>query len=259
MQHDLVKVERSAEGIATITLNRPDRLNTLSIALRSALAEIVAGLDADPGVHVLILTGAGKMFSAGLDITEWDSAGLVAAGAYDHDPVAALTAFRGPVIGAINGPCITGGLELALSCDFLVASETAKFADSHCQVGLLPGWGGSVRLARRIGIARAMEMAFTARFLSAEEALAWGLVNHVVPAEQLLTKAGELARQMVFGVPEARQDYKQLLLRGQALGFEGALAMERAASMAANIKVDRADLEARLARLKGRESGKDRA
>ncbi|MFP1644708.1 enoyl-CoA hydratase-related protein [Pontitalea aquivivens] len=252
MQEDAIRVERSARGHATIVLNRPDRLNTLSIGLRQALADVVRELEADPDVHVLILTGAGKVFSAGLDITEWESASLTAAGAYVHDPVAALTGFSGPVIGAINGLCLTGGLELALACDFLVAAESASFADSHCQVGLLPGWGGSVRLSRRIGPARAMEMALTARFLSATEALSWGLVNHVVPDGEVRAKAEELALQMMSGVPEARAAYKRLLQRGLALPFEEALQMERAASVAANQAVDKAELDARLSRLKGR-------
>lgn len=252
MTYGTIRVETSADGYAVIWLDRPARLNTLSIALRRELADAVAALNSDPAVHVLILTGAGEVFSAGLDITEWDLDGRVAAGAYDHDPVAAITGFDGPVIGAINGLCLTGGLELALGCDFLIASDTARFADSHCQVGLLPGWGGSVRLARRIGMARAMEMALTARLITAAEALAWGLVNHVVPVANLMDKAAELARQMVFGVPAARRDYKRLLRDGQALAFDDAIAMERAASVAANSGVSKADLNARLARLKGR-------
>lgn len=247
-----IRVETSADGYAVIRLDRPDRLNTLSLALRRDLADAVARLNDDPAVHVLILTGSGEVFSAGLDITEWEADGRIAAGAYDHDPVAAITGFGGAVIGAINGLCLTGGLELALGCDVLIASDSARFADTHCHVGLLPGWGGSVRLGRRIGLARAMEMALTARFVDAPEALAWGLVNHVVPGAALMDTAADLARQMVRGVPEARRDYKRLLTCGQALPFDEALAMERAASVAANSGVSKTDLDARLARLKGR-------
>lgn len=109
--------------------------------------------------------------------------------------MAALRGFSGPVIGAINGLCVTGGLELALACDLLVAAQGARFADTHSRVGLLPGWGGSVRRAERIGMARALEMAVTARFLSDQEALDWGLINHLVPPEALLPTALDLARQ----------------------------------------------------------------
>lgn len=248
----LIAIDRFADGYAVITMNRPERLNMLSVALRRELAQAVRELEADAQVHVLILTGAGRAFSAGLDITEWDSAGSPAAAAYVHDPVEGLGVFSGPVIGAINGLALTGGLELSLACDFLIAAEDAQFADTHCHVGLLPGWGGSVRLQRRVGIGRAMEMALTGRFVSAQEALAWGLVNHVVPAGALLDKAAELARQMVKGVPAARARYKKLLLEEQDLPFQEALRIEREASVGANVTVTSAELKERLARLKGR-------
>ena len=173
MMGSSVLVERSAAGFATLVLNRPDKLNTLSIGLRQELAAAIDVLEADAEVCVLILTGAGRAFTAGLDLDEWAAPGVVAAGAYEHDAVAALQRFSGPVIGAINGMAITGGLEIALACDVLIASTEARFADSHVGVGLLPGWGGSVRMARRIGIHRAKELALTGRSLGADEALAW--------------------------------------------------------------------------------------
>src|SRR6516164_3694349 len=109
-------VERSPEGYAMLTLNRPDRLNTLTIAMRRSLADAIDELEADPQIHALILTGAGRVFTAGLSLDEWDSPGLPSAGAYEHDPVAALKRFSGPVIGAINGLALTGGVEIALAC-----------------------------------------------------------------------------------------------------------------------------------------------
>jgi len=238
------------DGYAIVALKGADKLNTLSIQLRKELALAVAALEADEAVVTLILTGAGTHFSAGMDVREWDKDGLLAAGAYEHDAVAALRQFSGPVIGAINGLALTGGLELALACDFLIAAASARFADSHTQVGLLPGWGGSVRLARRVGIARAMEIAVTGRFVGADEALAWGLVNHVVPDGELMAKAEELARQIAFGVPAATRQYKQLLLDGQDKDFQAALAHERAGSIAGNRQVDAAELTARLERLR---------
>ncbi|MCV2448145.1 enoyl-CoA hydratase-related protein [Paracoccus sp. DMF] len=244
--------EISAEGWAILRLNRPERLNTLSVSLRRALIAEVARLEADPAVRVLILTGSGRAFSAGLEVSEWDSAGAAAAGAWVHDPVAALRGFSGPVIGAINGLCVTGGLELALACDLLVAARGSRFADTHSRVGLLPGWGGSVRLARRIGPARAMEMALTARFLSDQEALDWGLVNHLVPADALLPTALDLARQSLAGPKGGTEAYKALLQQGSALPFEEALALERATAIAVNSEVTAAEIQARIAALRGR-------
>ena len=250
MGYETILVERSGDGIATLVLNRPEKLNALSIALRKEFAEAINELEADSSVRVLILTGAGRAFTAGLDLDEWGAPGAAAADAYGHDAVEALLRFSGPVIGAINGLAITGGVEIALACDVLIASTEARFADTHVKVGLLPGWGGSVRLARRIGINRAKELALTGRFLSAEEALAWGFVNCVVAPEQLRPEAEAMARQMLAGVPETLVAYKRLLDDGCAASFDKALGLERERSAARNTPVTRADIDARLARLR---------
>jgi enoyl-CoA hydratase len=241
-------VERNAAGFATLALNRPDKLNTLSMRMRQEISTAVDALEADPAIRVLILTGTGRAFTAGLDLDEWLPGEQAAAGAYEHDPVAVLQRFSGPVIGAINGLAITGGLEISLACDILIASTDARFADTHVKVGLLPGWGGSVRLARLIGLNRTKELALTGRFLGAEEALAWGLVNHVVAADQLRAKAEELARQMLANVPGTLLAYKRLLDDEAALSFAEALQLERATSVANNQGVGR---EALLNRLDG--------
>ncbi len=244
-------VARSAEGFATVTLNRPHKLNTLSIALRLELAKCVDELDADPAVRVLIVTGAGRAFSAGLDLDEWTDGGSApAAAAWEHDAVAALLRFRGPVVGAVNGLAITGGLELALACDVLVASSEAQFADTHVTVGLLPGWGGSARMVQRVGLHRAKELAFTGRFLGADEALDWGLVNRVVPPEGMMDEAQAIARQMLAAVPAGLIAYKRLLDDEAGHTLTDALRIERDAAMAHNTKVSRAEVEARLARLR---------
>ena len=252
MPFDTLIVERAAEGYATITLNRPNKLNTLSIRLRQELAAAVAELQADAGIHVLILTGAGRAFSAGLDLDEWAAPGLSPAGAHEHDAVAALLQFKGPVIGAINGLAITGGLEIALACDLLIASSEARFADTHVKVGLLPGWGGSVRMLRRVGLHRAKELALTGRFLAADEALAWGLVNRVVPPDQLLPEARALALRMLAHPAPGLIAYKQLLDQESAVSQGEGLRIERAASTAANAAVTRDQIEARLAKLRRR-------
>lgn len=247
---ETILVERFAEGFATLVFNRPDKLNTLSIKLRQEMAAAIDMLEADPQVRVLILSGAGRAFTAGLDLDEWAGPGIVAAAAYEWDAVHALSRFSGPVIGAINGLAITGGLEIALACDVLVAARTARFADTHVRVGLLPGWGGSVRMVRRVGLHRAKELALTGRFFSADEAASWGLVNQVVDPDALMPLARDLARQMLLGVPETLVAYKKLMDDEAATTFGQALLLERTASMANNTSVDRSLIDARLLRLR---------
>ena len=241
---ETILVERFAEGFATLVFNRPEKLNTLSIRLRQELEAAIDRLEADPLVRVLILSGAGRAFSAGLDLDEWSGPGSVAAAAYELDAVRILSRFSGPVIGAINGFAITGGLEIALACDVLVASSAARFADTHVRVGLLPGWGGSVRMVQRVGLHRAKELALTGRFFSAAEAASWGLVNQVVAPDELLPLAKEMARQMLLGVPETLVAYKQLLDAEAGTTFEQALRIERAASIANNTPVEQVRIDA---------------
>ncbi len=245
---DNLLVERDPAGFATVVLNRPQKLNTLSIALRRELAQAVQQLEADPAVRVLVLTGAGRAFTAGLDLDEWSAA--PAAGAWEHSAAAAIEAFSGPVIGAINGLAVTGGLELALACDLLLASSDARFADTHTKVGLLPGWGGSVRLQQRIGPHRAKELAFTGRFFTAPEALAWGLVNRVVAPEQLRPEAEALAREILANDPAGVVAYKRLLNDEAGMTLAEAFRHERDAARAANLGVTREEIDARLARLR---------
>lgn len=258
MDFKTLRLLRGEEGFATLVLDRPDKLNTLSNELRREFVAAVEALEADPAVRVLILTGAGRAFSAGMDLDEWGATGELAAGAYENDPVRAIRAFSGPVIGAINGLAMTGGLEIALSCDLLVASTQARFADTHAHVGLLPGWGGSVRMVRAIGLNRAKELALTGRYLGAEEALAWGLVNHVVAPEALMAKSEEIARQMAAAVPETLFAYKRLLDDGAALPINDAIALERRLSIENNVQADRAAIEARVAAMVARRKGNPR-
>jgi enoyl-CoA hydratase/carnithine racemase len=255
-----IQVIRDEAGFATLVLNRPDKNNTLSNELRGEMVAACAELEADAGVRVLVLTGAGRAFTAGMDLDEWRTSDKLAAGAYENDPVKALLSFSGPVIGAVNGIAVTGGLEIALACDLLVASTQARFADTHAQVGLLPGWGGSVRMARLIGLNRAKELALTGRFLGAEEALAWGLVNHVVAPDQLMAKATSIARQMAAAVPETLKAYKRLLDHEWDLRFQEALALERRSSLDNNAAVRGETIDARVAAMvAARKQAKDKA
>jgi enoyl-CoA hydratase len=189
-----------ADRTAIITLNRPDVRNALSSEALQLLPRLMLEADGRDDVDVLVLTGADPVFCAGLDLSELGStAGNLGAGTGSDGGVTAYGT-RGPfpklskpLIGAINGAAVTGGLELALNCDFLVASERAKFGDTHARVGIMPGWGLSVLLPQAIGVRRAREMSFTGNFLLAEEALHFGLVNHVVAHEELLPFTRQLA------------------------------------------------------------------
>jgi len=248
MNPALVLIETDASGYAVLTLNRPAALNALSRALMAQLSETIDALEADPAVRVLILTGAGKAFCAGLDLKELGS-GQAALGGGENggtarDPVAALQRFSGPVIGAINGAAVTGGFELALACDVLLASPAARFADTHARVGIAPGWGLSQRLSRAIGIYRAREVSFTGNWVGAEQAAAWGFVNRVVPAEQLLDAARQLAGDMLSCVPEMLVRYKAVINDGFALPFGEGMQLEKARSREFNATVGAAAVEA---------------
>lgn len=231
---DSVLLIEKADGVATVTLNRPQAMNALSRELRAAIVAAFAELKGDVGVDVVILTGAGRAFCAGLDLKELggestESVGIGSA-VSQTNVVAAVESFDRPVIGAINGFAVTGGFELALACDVLIASSKARFADTHARVGILPGWGLSQKLSRAIGIYRAKELSLTGNYLSAEQAEAWGLVNRVVAPEALLPTCQSLARDMQSCVPEVVREYKQLIDHGHALTMEEGLKLEHAAS-----------------------------
>lgn len=230
MSDPVLRVEKH-DGVATVTLNRPEALNALSAQLRSEIADAFEALQADRDVSVAILTGAGRAFCAGIDLKELGGGDPSAeAGFGDRNPVRAMERFEGPIIGAINGHAVTGGFELALACDILVASTGARFADTHARVGLLPGWGLSQKLSRLIGISRAKELSLTGNFLSAEEAAQWGLVNRVVAPAELLPHCRQLAADIRSCVPEIVRGYKRLIDEGFGMPFAEAMAHEERAS-----------------------------
>jgi enoyl-CoA hydratase len=219
-------VEKSG-GIATITLNRPEALNALNAELRNGIERTFRELANDREVRAAILTGAGRAFSAGIDLKELSSGRLERSGAADYDMIGAIREFGAPLIGAVNGHAITGGFELALACDLLIASENAQFADTHARVGIVPGWGLSQKLPRLIGVARAKELSFTGNFIGAEQAERWGLVNRVVPAQELLSVCRQLAQDMLSCDPPSLRRYKQMIDRGYADTLEAGLALEQ--------------------------------
>lgn len=221
------------DAIAHITMNRPEARNALSAQSMRELTESFERAGADPEVRVVILTGAGKAFCAGVDLKEpaVPSSEIVVPG---ERPAAwrAMEACHRPIIGAINGAAITGGFELALACDVLVASTNARFADTHARVGVIPGAGLSQRLARAIGIYRAKYLSLTGNFLSAEQAYDWGLVSHLVPPEQLEETALAVARDMLSVQPHMLEPYKALIDEGFAQAFGPAMALESRRSAA---------------------------
>lgn len=219
---DVLLVERDG-NIAVLTLNRPESRNALNGELRRALRSTITDLDDNPDVRAIVVTGADPAFCAGLDLRELSQAshtGPVDPATEPQPPIGNTTT---PVIGAINGVAVTGGLELALNCDILIASEAARFADTHARVGLMPWWGLSYLLPAAIGYSRAVEMSLSGNFIDAPTALAWGLVNHVVPHADLLATATRLAHDMasIDGAASAR------LLETYREGRRGSLAEPR--------------------------------
>jgi enoyl-CoA hydratase len=236
-------------------MNRPQAMNALSADLRRALAAAMRRLEADDSVRVVILTGAGtRAFTAGLDLKELGQQGLGAANADtpDDNPVHAIELLTKPCIGAINGVAITGGFEVALACDVLIASETARFADTHARVGIMPGWGLSQKLSRLIGPYRARELSLTGNFLDAATAAAWGLVNRVVPADELLPTAKRLAADMATIDPAFSAAYKRLIGDGYAMTFADGMALEQTRSVAANSQVSADAVETARAAVQAR-------
>lgn len=205
-----------ADRIATITLNRPDARNAQSSNVLRLLNERLDRAEHDDDVDVIVLTGTDPAFCAGLDLKELGSSGGNLGGGGSSGGRGPFPRVTKPLIGAVNGVAVTGGFELALNCDFLVASEHAKFGDTHSRVGVMPGWGLTVLLPQAIGVRRAREMSFTGNFMGAEEALAFGLVNHVVSHDELLPFTRGLAADIIGneqdGVRQIRATYAAIAM-----------------------------------------------
>jgi enoyl-CoA hydratase len=189
------------EGAALITLNRPRSRNALNQALLAALYDALEAAAADTAVRAVVLTGAGTAFCAGLDLKVIGTENLIDPRGNGNDLPDVLVRLEKPLIGAVNGPAVTGGFELALNCDFLIASTGAAFADTHVKVGIHPGWGMSQLLQEAVGRRMALQLSLTGAWLDAGRALALGLVNEVVPPEQLLPRASEVAGMIAANDP----------------------------------------------------------
>jgi len=204
-----------------LTLNRPDKRNALSAALLTELAaQLRAGLD-DEATRAVVLTGTDPAFCAGVDLD-----GIAAGVSFPEDAVRYLQAASVPVIAAVNGAAITGGLELALACDFRIGSERARFADTHARMGVTPGWGMTARLPQAVGQAWARQMSLTGSFVEAETALRIGLLNELVDHGRLLDRAVELARLIAQTKPEASRRIRDLYAVARDHSGQQALATE---------------------------------
>jgi enoyl-CoA hydratase len=225
--------------VAIVTLNRPDARNAISPDLAEQLPACIRRADDDPSVRTIVLTGADPAFCAGFDLRDVGSGKKK--GTNPHPGFwGALPPTRVPIIGAINGAAVTGGFEIALACDFLIASDRARFADTHAKVGMIPGWGLTVVLPRLIGAGRARRMSVTAEFIDAQRALEWGLVTEVVEHSRLLDRALEIAATIAANngpaVSAIRDLYDEVAPLGhgdEAFAVENRRAREWAARRAA--------------------------
>ncbi len=227
MSHVLLEISGS---IALLTINRPDKLNALNGDVVGELACQLAGLEKNLDVRVAIVTGAGeKAFVAGADIAAMSNLTTAEAKHFSevgHDLAARMEMSRLPLIAAVNGFALGGGCELALACDFIYASDNAKFGQPEVSLGVIPGFGGTQRLARRIGVGRAREWCMTGDIYSAEEALRVGLVNAVVPRPELLERVKATASKIASKGPLAIAACKRVILRGQDQGLDVATELE---------------------------------
>jgi enoyl-CoA hydratase/carnithine racemase len=225
-----------ADGVRTITINRPEVKNALTTAMRARFCTLIGEADVDESVRAVVVTAVDPVFSAGVDFKEVAAGTGSSPPAPTANPGAVLRATTTPVVCAVNGACVTGALELALSCTFIVASERARFADTHARLGVVAAWGLTALLPRAVGVRKAAELSITGNFVDAPEALRIGLVNHVVPHRELLPFTRSLVEDIAATAAVA--DVLDLYRRGDGLPLPDALALESA--HAATQRVDAA-------------------
>lgn len=223
--HVLLTVEN---GVALVTLNRPQVLNALSHALMEQLAATLEGCDRDAAVRCIVLWGGPRVFAAGADVREMaDATTADVIKSYRFEQWMRIRRVGKPIVAAVSGYALGGGCELAMLCDIIVASETARFGQPEIRLGLMPGAGGTQRLTRAVGKSRAMEMVLTGRALMAQEAYAAGLVSRVVPAEVCLEEAMRVAAEIARQAPVAVRLAKEAVLQAYETSLEAGLAFER--------------------------------
>jgi len=228
---DLIRNERRGD-VALLTLNRPDALNALNTATLEAIVDVAAGLAADASVRAVVVTGEGRAFAAGADISEMRGKSPAEAEAFSrlgHQAFAAIESLAVPTIAAVNGFALGGGCELALSCDFIYASEKARFGQPEVALGLIPGFGGTSRLVRRVGIAWSKEIVLSGDPLKAHDALRIGLANRVFEPDELIAKALETCESIASRGPLAVASAKRVMQEGQDADIRVAHALEQSA------------------------------
>jgi len=262
MSYENLTLERR-DGVATLTLNRPNAANSLHIPLARELMDAAIVCDDDPETRAVIVTGAGSMFCAGGDLRSFAEAGMDISSrlkeltAYLHAAISRLTRMNAPVIAAVNGMAAGAGFSLAVAADLTIASETAGFVMAYTNAGLVPDGSSTFFLPRRIGDRRTRELMLTNRRLTAAEAFDWGLVNQVVPADQLMPVASKLAASLAAGPTRSFGATKALLNATFENGLETQMELEARAIAAASISADgqegiRAFLEKRKPQFTGR-------
>jgi enoyl-CoA hydratase len=230
MEFKFIIYEKS-EGVATITLNRPEALNAFSKEVVEEVLNALKDVEKDESVRVVVLTGAGeKSFSAGADIKAM--AGMTALKARELSLMGeslclALENLQKPVIAGINGYALGGGLETAMACDLRIASENARMGQTEVNIGLVPGWGGTQRLTRLVGMTKAKELIFTGKLVDAKTAEALGIVNSVVPTDKFRETVRQFALELASKPPVAIRVAKSLINKGANIGLDSALALER--------------------------------
>jgi len=213
------------EGVLLLIINRPQARNALTLAMRKDFARLVERAEGDAAVKAVIVIGAKGIFSAGADIKEVLQG---PARIFRPHPGEVARSFTKPIIAAVDGVCVTGALELALSCNFIIASDRSRFADTHAKVGLFPGWGQNALLASAVGVRRARQMSLTGEFIDARTALTWGLVNEVTTPENLLPRALDICRQIGAADPRSVHMQLELYARHDGAPFDVAIAAENA-------------------------------
>ncbi len=222
-----IRVERK-DRVAFVRINRPEALNALNLETLRALLEAVRGLDSDPGVGALVLAGTPKAFAAGADIKEMEARNSVEnylddfAGAWED-----FASLRTPIIAAVSGFALGGGCEVAMMCDIIIAADTARFGQPEITLGIIPGMGGTQRMARLVGRARAMDLILTGRIIDAKEALAIGLVSRLVPADELEAEAESVAKTVAGFGKMSTMMAKEAIKRADEVSLREGLLFER--------------------------------
>lgn len=236
--------DRHDDGVLVLTMNRPESRNALDIELVHTLHDALVEADADETVRAIVLTGTDPAFCAGVDLKAAGAGGADYFAAFvSKDAITKVPRLATPIVGAVNGSAFTGGLELALGCDFLIASSRARFGDTHVRVGVFPGGGLTVRLPQAVGLRRAKEMSMTGRVIDADEAERIGLVNRTVPHEELLDQAVAAARAIATVARQDMRTLKSMYDGAAARALDDALAFEQ--SVASSQAIDGAEIEAR--------------